>query len=357
MILFNQLDRYIGRSILLSTMVILAVLLALLTFFLMLDGLSDLGKGQFTIWVLIKFVILSLPRKLYDIFPVVCLLGSITGLSALALNSELIVIRAAGVSVLRIIGSVFKTGLVLVVVGMLFGEFIVPASDQRAQRTQAEALNVGLHRKGSGIWLRDKRAFINIGDVLPDESLLKILIFEFDSQGHLRIQRRAEKAIYKGNQWQLVNVVDTSLGRNAVLLQRSKQQPWDVDFTPDVMSVFALKPESMSIAHLYRYIQHLQKNKQNTDRYRLVFWNKVFMPIAIAVMILLAMPFVFGQLRSGGMGQRVFIGIMLGLGFIIISRGIGLFAVVAGVPPFLGASAPIALFLCVALLLLRRLVR
>jgi lipopolysaccharide export system permease protein len=124
--------------------------------------------------------------------------------------------------------------------------------------------------------------------------------------------------------------------------------------TPDVVRVFAVRPDSLSTLDLYHYIQHLRRNHQDTARYQLAFWNKVLLPVATGVMILLAVPFVFGQMRSGGMGQKVFVGIMIGLVFNALNRGLGYMGLLYGLPTFLAAVLPVAIFLLLALYLLRR---
>ena len=353
--IFTTIDRHIGRSILFSTSIVLLVLLTLFIFFVFIDGLSDLGKGNFGLLALIQYVVLSVPRKLYEIFPMICLLGTIIGLSSLALNSELIAMRAAGVSISRIVVSVMKIGLAFIVVGMLFGEFLVPVSEQYAQRSRAEALGTGFQHKGTGIWLRDGRTFVNIGDVLPDDTLLDLHLYRFNDANRLVQHTHANSGRFVGDKWVLRDVRHTFIFNNKVKARHLKQYDWHGKVTPDVLGVFTIRPEGMSIMHLSRYIHYLQQNSQETSHHRLALWNKLLLPLATGVMILIATPFVFGQLRTGGLGQRVFIGIMLGLGFIILSRGLGLLGLTLGMPPLLGVLLPILVFLSLAIWLLRRL--
>jgi len=353
-LIVTTIDRHIGRSILISTTIVLIVLLTLFIFFIFIDGLSDLGKGKFGFLALTQYVILSLPRKLYEIFPMVSLLGTIIGLSSLALNSELIAMRAAGISILRIVGSVLKIGLVFIIIGMLFGEFVVPVSESQAQRGRNEALGTGYQHKGSGIWLRDGETFINIGEVLPDETLLDLNLYRFDQASRLLEYTYARSARFDTGKWVMQDVRQTLYVKDRVQTRTMERFDWPSSVTPEVVGVFAVRPEGMSLLHLYRYIRHLEKNRQETNRHRLAFWNKLMLPLATVAMILIATPFVFGQIRSGGLGQRVFIGIMLGLGFIILNRGIGLLGLTLGMPPILGVLIPILGFLALALMLLRR---
>ncbi len=354
MSLISLLDRYIGRSILYSTLLVFAILLGLFTFVLFIDELGDVGKGEFDLYALIKYVILSLPSRIYELFPAIALLGVILGLTSLALGSELTAMRAAGVSLLRIIGSVMKIGLVFIIGGVLIGETVVPVSDAWAERGRAEALQVGLHREATGLWLRDGADFVNIGEVLPDLTLLNVNIYRFEPRARLRTHTSADQAHFEDNIWRLANVNKSTIGEDAIRRSQSKDELWQSVVTPDVERVFAVRPASLSTLDLYHYIQHLRRNHQDTARYQLAFWNKALLPAATAVMILLAVPFVFGQIRSGGMGQKVFVGIMIGLVFNALNRGFGYMGLLYGLPTFLAAVLPVAIFLLLALYLLRR---
>jgi lipopolysaccharide export system permease protein len=344
-----------------STVLVLAVLVALFAFLSFLGAVDDYGKGRFGLYEVVKYVVLTLPGWIYALFPVTALLGSILGLSWLASGSEITAMRAAGVSLSRIEWSVMKTGLVLVAVGVLIGETVVPVSETRAQRERAEELEIGLHREKTGLWLREGDSFVNIGEVLPDRSLLQVNIYRFDDNVKLRDNIAAARARYQGPEagsgestWQLQDVTSSWLDKNGVTTRKAARFIWRSSLTPDVVGVFSTRPEALSSWQLYRYIRHLRRNFQKTDRYRLAFWNKLLLPFATAVMVLLAVPFVIGQDRSGGTGKSVLVGIMLALAFVVLNQGFGHFSLLIGLPPLLGASLPILLFLGLAIYLLRR---
>lgn len=348
------LDRYIGRSMLYGVLLVFSVLLALFTFFDFVDKLGDLGRGNFGLSDVMRYLLLTLPKKVYDLFPMAALLGTTLGLSSLAVDSELTAMRAAGVSLLRIVGAVMKTGILLVIAVVVTGEVIAPVSENLAQRGRAEALRIGIQQKDFGVWLRDGSSFINIGEVLPDLSLLKIGIYQFDENNLLRTQTYAERGYYVDGKWQLMDVSQSSLSEDKIQIRRIPLQPWTSVVDPSVLSVFAVNPEGLSAWNLYRYIHHLKRNRQETSRYQLAFWYKVVSPFTTAVMLLLAIPFVFSNLRHAGMGFRLFIGILLGLGFYLFNRGFGYFSVLYGLPAVLGAILPTLLFFLAALYLLRR---
>lgn len=349
------LDRYIGRSILTSTLLVFAVLTALFTFVKFVDALGDLGKATFGLYEVVRYVVLSMPRQASELFPMTALLGATLGLASLAADSELIAMRAAGVSLARLVGSVVKVGIVLVVLAVIVGEVVAPVTEDMAERGRSSALQVSVRQqKDSGLWVRDGQMFVHLGEVLPDLSVLRVNIYAFDVSNHLRLQTSAQRGRYEHDVWRLEDVRQSRLDDGRVRVRRINADDWVSELTPDMLKVFAVKPEGLSIWRLYLYIKHLEQNKQDTGRYDLAFWNKLMSPVAAAVMMVLAVPFVFSQMRSSGVGSRLLIGIMLGLAFYVISRGFGYFGLLYGVPPVLGAVVPTLLFLGIAALMLRR---
>jgi lipopolysaccharide export system permease protein len=349
------LDRYIARSIFTNTLLVFTVLTALFTFVKFVDVLGDIGKANFGMYQAVRYVLLSLPRQAYEIFPMTALLGATLGLSAMAVDSELVAMRAAGVSLARIVGSVIKIGLMYVTFIVILGEVVAPVTEDVGERGRAAALQTGVRQqKDSGLWLRDGPAFVHLGEVLPDLSVLRVTIYQFDDARRLRLETSASKGIYANNVWQLQDVRQSLLEDNRIRVRRLKTDDWASVLAPDMLKVFAVRPEGLSLWRLYLYIQHLEQNKQDTGRYELAFWNKLMSPFAVVVMMVLAVPFVFSQMRSSGVGVRLMIGIFLGLTFYVISRGFGYFGLLYGLPPAIGAIAPTLLFLAVATVMLRR---
>ncbi len=349
------LDRHIGRTIIFSTLLVFGVLMSLFTFITFVDAFNDLGKANFGLVEAIKYVLLSLPRDAYELFPMTALLGTTLGLSSLAVDSELIVMRAAGVSLLRIVGSVMKVGLVLIAIAVVVGEVVAPVTEDLAQRGRAAALQRGVaQQEDRGLWLRDGSAFVHVGEVLPDLSLLRVNIYQFDDDARLRSQTSAQSGRYEQHHWRLDDVSQSWIEDNKVHGRRLASEQLSSVLTPDMLGVFAVKPEGLSGWRLFRYIQHLEQNKQDTSRYLLALWHKIMLPLSTGVMVILAIPFVFGHLRSGALGSRLLIGIVLGLAFYLINRVFGYFGLLYGLPPALGAILPAALFFGLALAMLRR---
>lgn len=349
------LDWYIGRTILTYTLLVMAVLLGLFTFVTFIDQLQDLGTGNYNLYQLVKFLVLTIPERIYELFPMGALLGTIVGLSTLAVDSELIVMRASGISLMRIVWSVIKVGGIFVLAAVLIGEVITPVTETVAQRDRAEALRESIKQQTDfGLWMRDHTTYISVGEVLPDLSLLNVRIYEFDGNRHLRSAVQAATGHYEKGRWLLTDVRQSLFEKDHVRAVKSEAAYWTSALTKDILSVFLVKPDQLSAWHLFRYIEHLRANSQETGRYELAFWNKIVLPFSTAVMVILAIPFVFRQVRGGGFGQRLFGGIMLGLGFYLASRGFGAFVLVYGIPPLVGAVTPTVVFFFAAMVMLRR---
>ena len=351
------LDIYIGKILLQHILVTVVVLLGLFIFVSFIDELDDLNKGGYGITQVIQFVILSIPKILYEVFPMAALIGSILGLSVLARNSELIVMRAAGISIQRIVLSVLKVGLMLAFVAMLMGEIVSPFTETKAQKIRAESMqtNIG-HENNTGLWLRDDNTYVNIGEVLPNLTLLRIKIFEFDNDNFLRFLSTAEEGEFDNNRWLLKGLQRTMIDEESSAADQVTAAYWSTVVSPAILQVFSVQPDQLSVWQLTRYIEHLKSNKQETDKYELAYWSKIVTPFATAVMLILAVPFVFKDVRSGGLGRSLFSGIMIGLGFFILNRAFGYFVPLFNIPPLLGAVFPTLLVCLISYLMIRRIV-
>lgn len=349
------LDWHIGRTILTHTLLVIGVLVGLFSFVAFVDEMQDVGSGGYNFYQVMRYIVLSVPQRAHELLPMACLLGTILGLSGLAAQSELVVMRAAGISLVRIVGSVMKMAGIFVVMNVLLSELITPFTETLAQRGRAEALQETVNQQTDyGLWMRDQGTFISVGEVLPDLTLLDIRVFEFDNTRHMRSVVRAREGSFVDGHWKLEGVRQTLFENGKTKAVQIESATWNSGLVPDILSVFLVKPEQLSVWRLRRYIAHLKANAQETARFELAFWQKIVAPFAVAVMVVLAIPFVFGQLRSGNFGRNLFNGVMLGLGFFLASKGFGYVVLVYGIPPFLGAAMPTIIFSIASMLLLRK---
>lgn len=353
--MMNLLDRYIGRSVVESIMLSLLVLVMLDSLFSMVPELDEVGRGDYSFVEVILYIVMTTPHRVVDFFPVAALLGAIIGLGMMASNSELTVMRAAGISITRIIISVMKTGVVLVVIIFLMAEFVVPPAEQYAEtRRSLKLAEQSALKSEYGFWSRDGYSFINIRDIDVNGSIGDVYIYEFDSSYKLRHSTYAGQADYVNDEWLLKDIAQSDIKDTGVKTIRLDEAKWESLLNPELLNIVAIDPVRMPISDLFSYVSYLRKNGQDADRFSLALWNKLVSPLAIAVMLLLAVPFVFGPLRSVGIGQRIMVGFLVGLGFHLFSQAFSHLGIVYSVPPSVSALLPVLLFFGGAMMLLRR---
>lgn len=349
------LDNYIARTIIGGTLMVLLVLGALLAFVDFVSELDDVGKGQYSTLEAGLFVLLSLPKRLYELFPTAVLIGSLLSLGTLAGNSELTVMRAAGISIMRIGISVIKAGFILLLFVALIGELVVPMSERHAQSLRAEYLqeNITLGGEG-GFWARDGQRILYVSHVYPGMNLGEVSVYEFSRDNKLARVTNAGSARLVGDVWQLEKVSQTEFVNGMVKSRKMDSEIWTSLLNPDLFNVVSVKPDNMSAIDLYHYSNYLRNNELESSHYDLAFWIKIFTPVSSLVMLLIALPFVFGSQRTGGAGNRLLVGLLLGIGFYLLNRTMNHLGQVYHIYPFISASAPVFLVAMASLYALRR---
>ncbi len=343
-------ERHLAREIYASTALVLMAFLMLFAFFDLIHELESIGKGDYQLHHALGYVVLTLPGRLYELFPIGVLIGTLYALTMLARHSEITVLRAAGLSTRELLVTLAKIGLVFAGLTLLVGEFVVPPAERAAQQLRLKAMGSLVAQEfRSGLWVRDERAFVNVREVLPDASLQNVRVFEFDDRFQLLSISQAERGHYlSGGTWLLEGVVRTVFAGDAARVEHYGQLNWKSALNPDLLAVLLVVPERMSLVNLYLYIRHLSGNQQKTGRYDIAMWKKLFYPLAALVMMALALPFAYMQDRMGAVSIRVFAGIMLGIGFHMLN---GLFSSLGAInswPPFFSAITPSVLFLMAA---------
>ena len=336
-----------------GTLLSLMVLVGLFTLTEFVEDLDSVGKGSYTMQRAIEYMILKLPGRMFQLFPEAALIGSLMGLGVLASNSELIVVRASGVSVGRICFSVMKAGAVLMLAALLIGELVAPLCEKYAQEKRALALGSQLALKTGG-WLRDSSTFINIREVVADDHMADIYIYEFDDKNRLRFSTHAVDARYVEDKWLLQDIEQSEVNTHGVVRNEIAKAAWKSVFEPELVDVITEKPESLSALGLFRYFRYLEDNGLSTARYELALWGKLIHPLAVGVMIFIAIPLVLGMLRAVGLGQRILVGIFVGIAFHVAQQTAVQMGIVYGLTPFLSAVVPTAFFFAVALWLMRQ---
>ena len=350
----RKLDGYIGKSVFMAILAVLGIILGLASLFAFIDEMGDISD-TYTLLDASSFVVLTAPRRLYDMLPMAGLIGCLIGLGSLASNSELTIMRAAGVSIGRIVWAVMKPMLVLMLAGVLIGEYLAPVTENKAQAERSLAQGGGDAQSSKrGLWHRQGEEFVHINTVQPNGLLLGVTRYHFDNERHLLSSSFARKAQYQEDHWQLTDVTSTMFRGDHTEVVKSAEERWDVALTPQLLSTVVLAPESLSITGLWDYIHYLSDQGLNNDRYWLAFWTKVLQPLVTAALVLMAISFIFGPLRSVTLGQRVFTGVLVGFVFRIAQDLLGPSSQVFGFPPLLAVLLPAGICALAGVWLLRR---
>lgn len=347
----STLARYLGNQVLVAVGFVLLALLVLFAFFDVIQELDMLGRNNYGLTQMALFIALNIPGHVYEILPVAALIGTLFALSRLVTNSEYAVMRVSGLSNARIAVYFALIGSMLAMLVLALGEYVSPWSEQAAQRLRLTAIHTVVAQQfRSGLWVKDGRTFINAREVRPDNTLTDVNIYEFDDSGRLTLIRHAEQATWTTKQmWDLVKVVETRFDNAGVQTGFFPNQLWRSVLSPDMLSVLLIAPEKMSARTLKNYVAHLQQNGQKAARYEIALWAKFINPFAIPVMMLLAMPFALQGPRASGASTKVFIGILAGLSFHLLSRLFGHLGLLNDWPAYAVSGLPLLVFLTVAL--------
>lgn len=351
----RKLDLYVGGTVLVAILAVLGVITGLALLFAFIDQLSDL-EGGYTLKEALIYVGLTTPRRLYDVLPMSALIGCLVGLGSMASSSELTVMRAAGISLSRIVWAVMKPLLLLMLLGLVIAEYVAPWTEVQAQARRSLIQAEGkMQSTRHGMWHRQGQEYIHINSVQPDGRLIGVTRYEFDDERRLQRASFARQAHFVAeDQWQLKNVVATRLQEQSSEVERLKEERWDIALTPELLNTVVMEPDALPISGLWGYARYLGQQGLNASRYWLAFWDKLLQPVVTGVLVLMAISFIFGPLRSVTLGQRVFTGVVVGFVFRIVQDLLGPASLVFGFAPLLAVLVPAAVCALVGFWLLRR---
>ena len=354
--IFGVLDRYIGSTVLVITMIAAGGLTVISDIITFIDQSRHLGDGDIDFMFLLWYVALLTPGLFVQLFPVAVLLGCVIGLGILSKNSELVVMQSSGLSKLQLILSACKMVVPVVLLVAVMGQTLVPLLQQYAQSEYSFASSGGrVSRISWGLWLRDGSHFINIGHINTDQTIHNINRYTFAGTTLLKTDQ-ANIGIYnqESHMWDMFDVKTTRFGEHQITKERVPLQQWNLYLNPERMEVFNLYNRDFTISELIDYINYLESNNIDANRYKTNLYKKFVMPFAMVVMLLLGASTVFGSLRSVPMATRVLIGLAVGFAFYLLNEVLPNFTYIIGLPPIIGVFIPSVVFTLLAVLVLNR---
>jgi lipopolysaccharide export system permease protein len=351
------LDRYIEAAAVKTLVLVSSGLTTLFSLLELVDQLHDVGTGRYRLIDAMAYVLLTAPARLLQLMPVSMLLASLFALGALANHNELTVMRATGISPRRIVGRVFKVaGLVLVVL-FLAAQFVIPPAEQHAQTERVSRLQSSSEplRSENGLWAEGEHQYLNVrrfayGNVPED-------IYKYDFAADGKLQRfiyAAGAEVRPDGAWLLRGVLRKEFSDSGIKTQRLTSLFWHSFLGPRQVSLLILPPESMPPVGLYQYVRDLERRHLPAARYAQELWAKIDIPLAMAAMIMIAVPFVLGPLRSHPTGQRIMIGAMIGIVFTLVQQITRYLGLLLDLSPALTSTLPSFMLMAVAFYLYRQ---
>ena len=351
----KQLDRYIGKTVLAATVLTWLVVIMLDGLFIFLGEIGAIGHGDYTLADALLFVLLTLPVRAYQSFPMSALIGSLLGLGSLAAQFELNAFQLAGCSPARLTRSVLQAGVLMLLAVVVMGEGWAPSSQQLARQLRTSAMfdQVSVQRD-AGFWVRSGQRMIQVRRSEADGSLSGLVVYDIDSTPRLVSASSVARARFQQGQWHLEDIQGSYFSDRQVDIQRTPQSVWPSLIAPGLAQLLARDAQTLSLSELSRYIDYLQQNGTNVALYRLNYWQRWATPVAVIAMLFLAVSFVLGPVGRLSVGQRILIGVAVGLVFKLFNEITAHAGLVYGVPAWLSAFAPSVTVVVAGLLLLRR---
>ena len=366
-------ERYLARQI---YQVFAFILFALLALFIFFDYLGEINqiRGHYTNILAFIHILLKTPGRLVEIIPIAGLLGGIYVFALMASQSEFTILRMAGLDIPKGIKTLLKIGLPIILVTLFLSEWAGPYCDSISEKIRAKALgNELVNTFKTGTWVKDqlvnlqgdpkKRGvrYVNVGSIISSDQISSIRMYEFDDNRNLLVIRLAQTGSYdKDGFWELHDVTETRFnevkGSNILdtrynsVTTSIKELKLDSEVTPDILKVLLISPEKMSIVSLFRFINHLDDNKQESQNYRIALWKKIVYPFTILIMLTLALPFGYLNARSGGISLKIFGGIMLGMSFQLFNTLFSHVGLLGSWPAPLTAMTPPSIYFALALI-------
>ncbi|OVZ59879.1 LPS export ABC transporter permease LptG [Pigmentiphaga sp. NML030171] len=364
--------RYLATEIYRSSSVVLMALVGLFSFFALVDDLDQVGRGGFKLYHLLFLELLALPTRIYDILPIGLLIGAILALAGLAQRHELVILRVSGVSGMRLLGMLWLVSVPVMMLAIVLAEWLTPAAEIKLNETRltitgsAGGRSSGVLR--SGYWFKEDAAtgerIINVGAMQAGGGASDVTLYDFTPSRQLASITQAKTASFGTNELRLHDVAITTVsptlesslhaGTRAtqapVVVTREAERTVSTTLTPELLLARVLTPERMSFTDLLDYVGYLNKNHLTSDRQIVAIWRKLIYPFTLLAMITIAAPVGFMQTRRGGVGVKIFLGILLGVGFFMLNQLALNVGMLNRWPAWVTAVAPNALALGAALL-------
>ena len=326
--MLKRSDRLIGGSVLGALLLVWSVLVGFDLIQTFVNEIDEIGEGNYSAVSAALYTIYTFPRRAYELFPTAAVIGSLLGLGALSATSELTALRAAGLSRLRISLGALTVVAVLTLGMVVVAETVGPAGEKRAQSLAVAAKSKDVSvAQWSGLWAREGDTFLNAehGRVKGEGvqswvELDDVRLYEFGTDGRLASIALAKRAEHRNGEWTLLELRRTRFLERGVKSETVAQERWESGLKPELLSLGVTRPRYLATRDLSQSLEYLERNGLDRGEFETTYWARWFYPVHALVLCLAAMPFAFATLRSGGLGKRLFLGIIFGIGYYMLQR-------------------------------------
>ena len=338
-------DRYIAKTLLMYSLLVMLVWLSIYSFFNFLSELNSVGTLNYTILEAIQYIILRVPEVAYEQASAVILLGCVLGMGHLATTGQLLIFRVSGLSILRTSWIAVKNALFFIIILIFFGEVFAPIMTNYAESERSNALGqASLSKDDSGFWIRDGNNFINVENNIDGSLFSGITIFEINQSNQIERIINSESANFDGqslnlNETDIFSITTNNFFEKIGLKERNKYNK-GVAFDQDLIASLEKEPKDLSSITLIKQIRFLTENKLRAGVFEVELFNRLVKPLSLIAMILLAMLFIFGSNRDATLGRKIFFGVAIALSFELISRIGGAMALSFDFSPLFSSFAP-----------------
>lgn len=355
-------DWFIARTVLLMVCAVWFVMLGLDLTLGFADEFKRVGKGGYGVAQAMLYMVYTIPRRLYQLFPYAAVIGALMGLGQLAASSELTALRALGLSRKRLGISVAASIAVLTGLMVFSGETLGPWGERSADALRASSTSKDMIvTRYAGVWAREGQYIINAqGGQERDDGkkswieLQELRLFEFAENRQLKTITYATSGVHTGDGWDLRNVTKTTFTDRSLTEEKIPSMHWTSKLDATSLGADVDRPRYLSARQLKAGMEYRERNKMKASDFEEFYWGRWFYPVNILALCLAAIPFAFGTLRSGGLGKRLFIGIVFSLAFWLLQSTFIQFAKVYGLDLWVGYLIPTALMIVLSFFLFRR---
>ncbi|WP_207461671.1 LPS export ABC transporter permease LptG [Azospirillum sp. SYSU D00513] len=347
------LTRYFTRAFAGRFLAVIFAFASLLQLLDLLDKASQLLKRGQGMGGLATYFALQFPLFISQLVPMAVLIGALLAFMGLAQHNEIVALRAAGASPLRLFRILVPTAILVAVAHFLLIDQVAPRAERALQDWWISITPPEERKTPERYWMHTESSVLSFRRVEEDGRLLRgVVVVQLDERGVARDRIAAREAAWEEGGWVLRGVDTLTLRGTTQLTASSEALAWPNGPTPENVLLVSTPTEFLSLDRLSAIIAGTWSGTRNRAFYQMQFQKAFAVPATSILMLLLAQPALHGIRRSSAFGAGVALGLVLGLIFLVFQGLMASLAEAGVLPPFLAAWVPLAIFFCIGIALI-----